>query len=99
MPRPRIGDDARRTETLAFRLTPAERLQVESAAVAAGLTASEFARKLALRGKVVIEQGRALEPAVFEELRRIGVNLNQATRIANQAGHIPARLESILAQL
>jgi hypothetical protein len=92
MPRPKKDDDARRTETLAFRLTPAERLRIEHAAIAAGLSASEYARELTLKGRIVMEQRIALDPASFDQLRRIGVNLNQLARIANQSKHAPPEL-------
>jgi hypothetical protein len=92
MPRPKKNDDDRRTETLAFRLTPAERLRIEQAAVAAGLSASEYARELTLTGRVVMQQRLALDPAAFDQLRRIGVNLNQLARLANQTKHVPAEL-------
>lgn len=100
MPRPRKPEDERRTETIAFRVTPAERLQAEMKAAAAGLPgAPEYARTLTLKGRVVVEQRRELDHAVFDELRRIGVNLNQLARIANQTGQVPGRLESALAAL
>ena len=92
MPRPRKDTDDRRSEALAFRLTPAERLQVEHAAIAAGLSASEYARELTLKGRIVMEKRIALDPAVFDQLRRIGVNLNQLARIANQSQQVPAGL-------
>ena len=92
MPRPKKDTDDRRSEALAFRLTPAERLRVEHAAIAAGLSASEYARELTLKGRVVMEQRLALDPAVFDQLRRIGVNLNQLARVANQSKHAPPEL-------
>jgi hypothetical protein len=92
MPRPKKNDDDRRTETLAFRLTPAERLRIEQAAVAAGRSASEYARELTLTGRVVMQQRLALDPASFDQLRRIGVNLNQLARLANQTKRLPPEL-------
>jgi hypothetical protein len=101
MARPRKDDDARLTETIAFRVTPAERLQLEADALAAGLnSAPEYARRKALRrGPVIVRQHRTLDHAVFDELRRIGNNLNQLARIANQTGRIPSRLEGVCAVL
>ena len=92
MARPRKEPDDRRSETLAIRLTVAERIRVEQAAFAAGLSASEYARSLVLAGRVVVRQNRALDHAAFDELRRIGVNLNQLTRLAGApAGAISRR--------
>ncbi len=92
MPRPKKDTDERRSEALAFRLTPAERLRVEHAAIEAGLSASEYAREQTLNGRIVMEQRIALDPAVFDQLRRIGVNLNQLARIANQSKQAPPEL-------
>ena len=83
MARPRKDPDELRTETLAFRLTPAERLQIEAAAAEAGLSPSAYARKQAVKGRVIVPAHRTLDPALFDELRRIGVNLNQLTRLAH----------------
>jgi len=99
MPRPRKTPDDRRSEALGLRLTPAERIQVEQEAAAAGLTASEYARARVLNGRVVIRQNRTLDPAAFDELRRIGVNLNQLTRLAHQRAQFPAGLQDVFAQL
>jgi hypothetical protein len=92
MPRPKKDTEERRSEALAFRLTPAERLRVEQAAIEAGLSASEYARELTLKGRVVMEQRIALDPAVFDQLRRIGVNLNQLARVVNQSKRAPPEL-------
>ena len=99
MARPKIEEEARRTETLAFRMTPVERMQIEHHAIEAGLSASEYVRMQALRGQVVVQKKRGLDPAVFDELRRIGVNLNQLARRANQTGRISAGLTAALASL
>ena len=99
MPRPRKDPDDRRSETLAIRLTQAERLRVEQAAQKAGLSASEYGRMHVLAGRVVVRQNRTLDHAVFDELRRIGVNLNQLTRLAHQRQLCPAGLQEVFAAL
>ena len=99
MARPRKEPDERRSETLAIRMSAAERIRVEQAALAAGLNASEYARSLVLAGRVVVRQNRALDHAAFDELRRIGVNLNQLTRLAHQRGQFPAGLSDVFATL
>lgn len=99
MGRPRKHLEERRTDTLAFRLTAAERVQIEQAAQRAGLTASEFARAQALRGRVVSREARGLDPAAFAELRRIGVNLNQLTRLAHRGQPIPREIASAAAAI
>ena len=99
MPRPKIEPDARRTERINPRFTPAELLRIESAASVAGMSASEYVRMQALRGRVVVQQRRELSGEAFDELRRIGVNINQLARIANTTGRAPARLETALETL
>ena len=69
MPRPRRQIDL--SERLTFRLTPAERAELEAAAELAGLTVSEYVRRRALGRKVVAP--RALTDAqTLGELRRLG---------------------------
>lgn len=92
MGRPHKADDDRRTETIAFRCTPAERLQIETHAAGAGIVASEYARMQALRGRVVVQQTRQLDHDALDQIRRIGVNLNQLARIANATGRVPSVL-------
>jgi uncharacterized protein (DUF1778 family) len=89
MGRPKKQPAERRTVSLSCRLTPAERVRLETAATQVGLSTSEYIRRQALDGRVVIRQRRALDHASFDQLRRIGVNLNQLTRIANQRGFVP----------
>lgn len=97
MPRPQKEPASRRTVCLSCRLTQAERLAIEQAALRAGLSASDYLRKLLLTGKVVVRENRSLDYATFDQLRRIGVNLNQLTRVANRTGNIPVELPEALA--
>ena len=95
MPRPRKTDGERRSEALGLRLTPAERLRVERAALQAGLSTSEYVRAQVLNGRVIVHQSWTLGHVVFDELRRIGVNLNQLTRLAHQRQQFPAGLTDV----
>lgn len=97
MARPRKEPLDRRAALLACRLTPAERLAVEQAAMRAGLSASAYLRRLLLTGKVVIRENRSLDHAAYDQLRRIGVNLNQLARVANRTGQIVPQLDEALA--
>jgi uncharacterized protein (DUF1778 family) len=99
MARPKKDPDERRTETLAFRLTPTERIRIEQAAARAGLPPSAYARMQAIRGRVVSSERRTLAPDLFDEPRRIGVNLNQLTRLAHIREEPPPELPHLCAAL
>ncbi len=99
MARPRKDDGERRTERIAARLTPAERLHIETASREAGLQPSEYVRLQALKGRVVMRSTRSLDHATFDELRRIGVNLNQLTRLAHKNKSLPPQLPATLQAL
>jgi hypothetical protein len=89
----------RRTERITLRLTPAERLQIETASRAADLQPSEYVRVQALKGRVVMQNTLSLDHATFDQLRRIGVNLNQLARIANINKQTPPKLTETLSAL
>ena len=87
MARPRIDDNARRSRQFGIRLTPAEAGLVEAAAARAGRPAAAFIRLAALAAAGAAsrhdEPARTEPTAIRQELRRIGVNLNQAVRLAH----------------
>jgi len=95
MPRPRKPDPDRKSTRLAVRLSPAERLHIEQAAHDAGLSASGYIRARLLQGRLALTQRRSLDHAAFDQIRRIGVNLNQLTRLAHQNGKMPAGLSRV----
>jgi len=99
MARPKKQPGERRTRRINPRFTPAEHAQVEQAAARAGMSAAEYVRAQTLKGRVTLQHHRTLDPAAFDELRRIGVNLNQLARIANQSGRVPGELGKALTQL
>lgn len=83
MGRPPKADADSRTVFVGVRLTADERATLERAATAAGVPVSAYLRQAALSGPVAISPRRSLEWPVLDQLRRIGVNLNQAVRVAN----------------
>lgn len=99
MARPAKQPAERRTVSLSCRVTPLERLGIDRAAAQAGLSPSEYVRRLALTGRVTVQGRRTLDPALFDQVRRIGVNLNQLTRLAHREGKIPAGLAAITAAI
>ena len=91
MARPRIDDNARRSRQFGIRLTPDEARLIETAAARAGRPPVAFIRSAALAAAGTAtrhgERSRTEATAVRQELRRIGVNLNQAVRLAH-AGRV-----------
>jgi hypothetical protein len=83
----------RQTEPLRSWVTPAQGQQLETAAKEAGVGLSEYVRRLCLRrpsGAPVVA-GTTRNPTaklLADELRAIGINLNQLARVANQTGEI-----------
>jgi hypothetical protein len=84
--------DAARTQVIAFRLTPAEAFRLAGKAERSGLTLADYARLRALTG---IARSRKKVPdtaplfgemtrAIFHEVRRQGVNLNQLAHHCNR---------------
>ena len=92
MARPRKPAHDLRSETVKFTVKPSEYLRIQQAAAAAGESLSDYARSMILKGRVVVQQTRAVDHALFDQVRRIGVNLNQAVRKLNATFHTTGRL-------
>ena len=76
----------KRAEQINVRLTPKELALIEGKATAAKTTVTELVRTLALGRKVAVQYSRAPDFTTRDELRRIGVNLNQIARVLNAGG-------------
>jgi hypothetical protein len=72
----------------AVRYTPAEWDQVKEAAAAVAMPPSTFVHHAALGVRIQARRGVKADEAI-RELARIGNNLNQLTRQANQSGRMP----------
>jgi hypothetical protein len=92
MARPRKGRDDQLSEMLRCRLRAAEYLRIRKAAQQANMSVSDYTRRMLLSGTVVVKKTRTLDPAVYDQLRRIGINLNQAVHKLHATGMIPAEL-------
>ena len=99
MARPRKAVTERRSEIIRFTATPAESIRIHKAAARAGATLSRYARTMVLEGRIVVHQTRTLNPAVIDQLRRIGINLNQLARVAHREGRVPRELAKLCATL
>ena len=76
---------------------PADYVRIQHDAIRAGMSLSEYVRARLLRERVTFRQTRKLDPAVFDQLRRIGVNLNQAVYKFHASGQAPPELVSAAA--
>lgn len=101
MARPTKPPHEKRTERLPYaRLTVTERLAVETAANAAGLSVSEYARRAVLGLRIEAAPPVAGVPVgLLSELARIGNNLNQIARRTNVSGAVPVYLPDVIEQL
>ena len=57
---------------------------LQSGATRTGLTVGAYARQVAIRGRVIVREGKGFTPEAFTALQRIGVNLNQIAHGVNQ---------------
>lgn len=102
----------RKTETIAFRVSPEERERLEDAAIEAGMTLSGFIsatlepRLTKLRSRLAEMQKPApptkdefkrLPPEVLNEISRIGNNLNQIAHGVNNG--LPADTQRLVAKM
>ena len=69
-----------KTEILKFRVTPEEKEILEEKAYGSYRTMSRYLRDCALDKEIIVVPGA---DDIAEELRRIGNNLNQITKLAN----------------
>ena len=99
MARPQKPEREKRDTWFKVRVTPAERAAIQARAQAAHLTPSDYARRMLINGRVEVREAATLPFPAITELNRIGVNLNQMTRVANASGNIPAGLATLLERL
>jgi len=75
----------KKSDMLMVRMTPTERMLIESKSKAAGLKPSEWCRKAA-KGAKVIPRFSAEEVGWFRALSGLSNNLNQLTHLAHVSG-------------
>jgi uncharacterized protein (DUF1778 family) len=92
MARPKIDPTARRTEQINLRLSPVEAARLQEQAELARTSVTAFVRAAAMGQSVTVREA-ATDFETRQELRRIGVNLNQIAKALNarQQG-LPASL-------
>ena len=99
MARPKKPTTDKRAQWIKARVSPAEHAEILLRAAGASLSSSEFLRRAALSAEVVVQQGATADFETVDQLRRIGVNLNQLARVANKTGYMPDGLEEALAKV
>ena len=97
MARYRRGDiGERRTDFLGMTLTPSEKAELARRAKATGRSLSDFAR-IVLMSDLKCPAPSARDPAALRELSyqlsKVGTNLNQLAKIANERRSLPRETE------
>jgi hypothetical protein len=88
MARPRVNDNDKRTIQVNIRLTEAENAKTLGYAQASGMTPANWIRTVVFTGKFPPMKLSLVDAALYRELKKIGVNLNQVTRKINR-GEFP----------
>lgn len=94
MSRPRIKEQDKRIVQVNIRLTIEENAKVNEYATSSGISPANWIRKKVFTGKAPTAKLSPLDISVYQELRKIGVNLNQAAHKLNQ-GDFPKDLSMI----
>jgi hypothetical protein len=77
------------------RITEEEYDQIAANAQKAEKSLCAYVRLMCLHGKITVKQPRA-DFQLITEISRIGVNINQIARIANQTGSVQPVIENTL---
>lgn len=88
MGRPRVNDSDKRLVQVNIRLTADENNKVNEFASASGLSPANWIRAKIFTGKSPSVKMSPLDTSIFQELKKIGVNLNQVTHKIN-TGEFP----------
>jgi len=94
----RTYEGERRTVHLGVQLTPSEQAELKTAAEQQGATLSAYVRELCLRRSQAVVAATRRNPeakALADELRAIGINLNQLARYANTTGDLAGRADEL----
>ena len=98
MGRPKANQDKLRSINFTIRLTAGEIKNLDSAAATCGIATAELIRHKLFSGRFPKAKTARLELNTYLELKKIGVNLNQLTRLAH-TGRVDMNLIKILLQL
>lgn len=77
-----------------IRCTEDEKKKIYAYSQKAGLSVSAYIRDIALKGKIIVRQNDVDFESV-QQLKKIGINLNQQTKKLNATGVLPSELKSL----
>jgi hypothetical protein len=97
MSRPKINEKDKRVMQVNIRLTTEECNKVNGYATASGISPASWIRQKVFTGKNPPVRMSPLDASIYQELKRIGVNLNQAAHKLNQ-GDFPMELRDLQSQ-
>jgi hypothetical protein len=83
MSRPKLSEENKRLIQVNIRLTNAENEKIIEFATTAGLSPANWIRYKIFTGKNPPAKVSPLDVSIYRELKKIGVNLNQATHKLN----------------
>lgn len=96
MARPKVNEQEKRIIQVNIRLTVDEDKRLNEYAASSGITPANWIRQTIFTGKVPPAKLSSLDTAIYYELKKIGVNVNQVVHKINQ-GEIPQEyLERLL---
>lgn len=88
MSRPKVNEKDKRIVQVNIRFTTTEASTIDDQAKASGLSPANWIRMKVFTGKFPTVKVSPLDAALYHELKKIGVNLNQAAHKLNQ-GEFP----------
>lgn len=88
MSRPAKSKEDRLSAILKIRMTESEHDKLKRLAAQCGYTVAEIARRKVLDEQLVVRTSRRLPVDAYNELKKIGVNLNQMARRMNASPRV-----------
>ncbi len=80
-------------------MTDEQEARIRAKAQEAGLSVSEYVRRVAVAGHIEVRRDSAYGASLAFQLRRVGVNVNQLARVANTNGELPPELARVCGQV
>ena len=81
-----------------IRCTEAERESIKNKANKLGVSMSAYVRHISLNGKITVQKSK-YDFDLINQIRKIGVNINQQTKRLNGTGEVSPELQSLWKKL